>query len=158
MVEMTKCPLCKARVAIVDGKTCPACRGDITDENAIKREARIDEIYSLLWQGYQGGVPLRKSIEQLTVSGANAADEINLAKESFVKEGRYKILYPGQKHFYTGLAIFMAGTTGTALSFFWTIPLTVVFWGAIAVGLADLLFGLYEIARYRRFFPERLFH
>jgi hypothetical protein len=152
MPEVIECPLCKTRVVIGNGNRCPACRRDVTDQEAIHREERIERIYGLLWEQHQAGKSLRAAVTEVRTDLSWAAADIEAAQAAFLDEGRRKFLHRGKRHLQTGFLFVLGGIGCALLQLFLPIPFIIVSTGAIAFGLCDFLFGVYEVLKYWYYF------
>ena len=155
MVEVIECPFCKTKVAPTKGVTCPACGRDLTDQEAVRREERIDDIYELIWQQYRKRKTLRGALDAIRRESSPAPDEIDQASSAFLEEARRKYLYAGRRHAIVGLSLLAGGLAGTMLTLIVPLPITIILTGAITVGVVDSLYGVYQLLHYWRYFVGR---
>jgi hypothetical protein len=120
----------------------------VTDQQAIDREERIDRIYGLLWEQHQSGKSLNAAVTEVQIVLSWAAADIEVARAAFLDEGRRKFLHRGKWHLQTGMLFLFGGIGCALLQFFLPIPLIIVSTGAIAFGLSEFLFGVYEVLKY----------
>jgi len=151
-MKLVVCPLCITRVAIGKDNCCPACRRDVTDTEAVRREERIDEIYRLLWKLHQDGKSLRAALETVRCDPTLHRGEIDEAAEALLREGKRTFLESGWRDVTYGILALVGGLGATLITYITPLPFVFVFYGAVAYGLVALLFGLSQLLKYWRCF------